>query len=104
MSNVYVWDRNDGVTVIDTGIPDSASLILEAPASLGRRAEDVREIVLTHSHRRQTGSVAELAQRTGKTLLAHPAHAAVIGGLRTPPAPDVTELERSLAELVETYI
>jgi glyoxylase-like metal-dependent hydrolase (beta-lactamase superfamily II) len=98
VTNVYVWDWNDGITLIDTGIPGSAVTILEALASLGRSAKDVKEIVLTHFHRDHVGSAAELAQHTPARVLAHPADAAVIAGLQHPPTPDLTDLERSLAQ------
>jgi glyoxylase-like metal-dependent hydrolase (beta-lactamase superfamily II) len=67
VSNVYVWDWNDGVTLIDTGIPGSAATILEALASLGRSPEDVKEIVLTHFHRDLTGDT--IAAHEGAPIL-----------------------------------
>ena len=97
VSNVYIWDWNDGITLIDTGIAGSTTTILEALGSLGRGAEDVKEIVLTHFHGDHTGSAAELAEDTGASVLAHPADATIITGLQSPPRPDLTELERSLA-------
>jgi glyoxylase-like metal-dependent hydrolase (beta-lactamase superfamily II) len=98
VSNVYIWDWNDGITIIDTGIPGSAATILEALAALGRGADDVKEIVLTHFHRDHTGSAAELALRTGASVLAQTADATVITGVQDPPQPDLTVLERSLAQ------
>jgi glyoxylase-like metal-dependent hydrolase (beta-lactamase superfamily II) len=98
VSNVYIWNWNDGITLIDTGVPESAAGILEAIASLGGSPEGIKEIVLTHFHRDHTGSAAELAQRTGASVLVHPADAAVIAGRRSPPVPDLTDMERVLAQ------
>jgi glyoxylase-like metal-dependent hydrolase (beta-lactamase superfamily II) len=89
-----------GLTLIDTGTPGSAAAILQAIESIGHRPEDVREIVLTHFHADHTGSAAELAQRTGATVMAHRADAAVIRWLQPPAPPDLTELERPLAAML----
>jgi hypothetical protein len=42
----------------------------------------------------------EVAQRTGATVIAHRADAAVIRGLQPPAPPQLTELERPLAEML----
>jgi glyoxylase-like metal-dependent hydrolase (beta-lactamase superfamily II) len=100
VSNAYLWDWHDGVTLIDSGLPGSEAVILEALAALGRRPDDVREIVLTHFHRDHPGSAADLAARSGAQVLAHRADAAIIGGHVPPIAPHLTDLERPLADLL----
>ena len=60
--NCYLWVDEDGVTLIDTGWPDSAELIGRALQALGRRREDVTRIVLTHFHEDHAGSAAEIAE------------------------------------------
>src|SRR5262245_17651154 len=98
VSNAYLWDWGDGLTLIDTGIPGSADAILGAIGSLSRRPEDVHEIVLTHFHADHTGSVADLAQLTRASVLAHQADAPIIRGEPPPIPPQLTALERPLAE------
>jgi glyoxylase-like metal-dependent hydrolase (beta-lactamase superfamily II) len=39
----------DGVIVVDTGVPGSATAILAAVEELGRDAADVTDIVITHA-------------------------------------------------------
>lgn len=99
-SNVYIWESDGLLSVVDTGVPGSADAILAALDSIRRAPQDVAEIVLTHFHRDHTGSVAELPRRTGARVVAHPADAAIIEGREVPPPPKLTELERPLAEML----
>ncbi len=52
--NWYLLDGDDGVTVVDAGLPRHWSLLPRALQRLGRRLDDVRAVVLTHSRRRAT--------------------------------------------------
>lgn len=98
VGHVYIWDWTQGLTLVDTGVPGSADTILAAIESLGRRPEDVKEVLLTHFHRDHSGSAATLVQRTGASVLAHPADAAIIAHRTPPTPPSLTDLERPLAE------
>ncbi|WP_241383361.1 MBL fold metallo-hydrolase [Rhodococcus sp. CH91] len=79
--NVYLIEDDDGITVVDTGLPATAGRIEEAVARIGRRVDDVRGIVLTHAHFDHVGSAKRLheqwhvpvwAHRDEKFLAAHP--------------------------------
>ena len=96
IGQVYLWARQEDVTVIDTGISGSAAAIMRAIDMIGRRPEDVKEILLTHFHDDHIGGAAELVQLTGATLIAHPADAAVIRGQQSETPPDLTERERQM--------
>lgn len=48
--NWYLLEDDDGVTVVDAGLPSSWSSLRFALSKLGRRLDDVRAIVLTHAH------------------------------------------------------
>src|SRR3954451_6244595 len=98
IGQAYIWDWDAGLTVIDTGVPGSASAILQAIEALGRRPSDVKEIVLTHYHYDHRGSAAELAARTGATVIAHVAEAPFISGTRPQIPPKLTDFERPIAE------
>ena len=76
--NVYVLETADGLVVLDTGFPNSASKILDGVRALGRRPDDVRHIVLTHAHPDHIGSAAALKRETGATVWAHPIDAPII--------------------------
>jgi glyoxylase-like metal-dependent hydrolase (beta-lactamase superfamily II) len=99
-SNVYVWESDGLLSLVDTGVPGSADAILAAVDALGHAPEALTEILLTHFHRDHTGSAAELARRTGARVVAHPADAAIVEGRERPPRPHLTELERPLAEML----
>lgn len=71
MVNVYVLEVEDGCALIDTGFRNSADKILKAIASIGKRPEDIRHIVLTHGHPDHIGSAAALKRATGATVYAH---------------------------------
>lgn len=48
--NFYVVEDDDGLTLIDSGWPDSWPAITDALVSLNRPASDVKALLLTHSH------------------------------------------------------
>ena len=76
---VYVWQDDDSVTVIDTGAPGSGAQMLAAVPRIDR-------IVLTHGHVDHCGSAAELHEATGATVSAGAGDAAVIrAGAAMPP-------------------
>ena len=84
IGQAYIWDWDDGLTVVDTGIAGSADAILDAVEVLGREPADVKEIVLTHYHDDHRGGAAELGARTGATVVAHRAEAPVIARRAAP--------------------
>ncbi|MER7399423.1 MBL fold metallo-hydrolase [Streptomyces sp. NPDC000151] len=89
-----------GYALVDTGVAGSAPAVLEALAGLGGRPEDVRQIVLTHSHLDHTGSAADLVAATGATVLAGAPDAPVIRGAAPEPEPVPTATERVLHEKI----
>src|SRR6201989_2559009 len=56
--NMYLVAEDDGLTVVDTGIPGSAKAILTGGAELGA---PIRRIALTHAHGDHIGSLDALA-------------------------------------------
>jgi len=100
IGQVYIWDWGGGLTIVDTGIDGSAPAILGAIESLGRHPQDVREIVITHSHDDHRGGAAELAARTGAAVIAHRADAPAIRGQRPFTPPVLIDFERPIFEAV----
>jgi glyoxylase-like metal-dependent hydrolase (beta-lactamase superfamily II) len=57
MVNAYLVEEDDGLTVIDTGMPGTAKAILAAAEGLGK---PITTILLTHAHGDHVGSVDAL--------------------------------------------
>jgi len=100
ISQAYIWERPEGLTIIDTCIAGSESEILDAVAALGHRPEDVTEVVLTHFHADHCGSAAAIASATQATVIAHRVDAPAIAGLEHGRPPVLTVEERPLAESI----
>jgi glyoxylase-like metal-dependent hydrolase (beta-lactamase superfamily II) len=49
---------DDGVTLVDTGLPGSAPRIHRALAAIDRKPADVRRVILTHYHKDHAGDLA----------------------------------------------
>lgn len=94
--NCYIWLDSDGVTLIDTGWPDSAELIAAALAALGRDRTDVRRIVLTHFHEDHTGSAAEIATWAAVEVIAGAGDSRYVTGARRGPLPVLTDPEKAI--------
>jgi glyoxylase-like metal-dependent hydrolase (beta-lactamase superfamily II) len=84
--NCYLVREKNGLTLIDTMIPGSASLILRAAQSLDLQIE---RIVITHAHHDHVGSLDELsALLPGIEILSSAREARIMSGDHTP---DITE-------------
>ena len=65
IGRAYLYQEQDRLTLIDTGLTDSTERILAVVGKIGRKPEDVRRIFITHHHNDHTGSLADLVERTG---------------------------------------
>ena len=89
-SNSYIIDGDQGVTLIDTGLPNRQTKVVEVLSGIGRSIADVRAIVVTHSHADHVGGAAVLKRESQAPLFASPIDAPAIQGKeRTPPPPIV---------------
>jgi glyoxylase-like metal-dependent hydrolase (beta-lactamase superfamily II) len=70
VSNTYVLVDGDGLTLIDAGLPGTTKKILAYLASLGKSAQDVKWIVITHSDLDHIGGLAALQKATGARVYA----------------------------------
>ena len=73
------------LTLVDTGWPGSADIVLGYIEGLGLNAADLSRIVVTHCHLDHMGSLAALKARTSAQVLAHPEDAVLISGEQSPP-------------------
>lgn len=69
--HVYVWQWDQGLTLIDAGLPGNAPTILEALKKAGFSPQDVTRIIITHGDVDHMGSLAALKSATGAQVLCH---------------------------------
>src|SRR5260370_22564436 len=104
IGNVSLWIGNDGLTLIDCGLPGSAPHIGAAIRQLGSHPADVAQLVLTHFHPDHVGAAADVKRWGQAQALAHRADAPFITGRRTGPPPDLADWERPLFEQVNRQV
>ena len=89
-TNVYLVEDDDGVLLVDTGLPRSKVQLLRALSLIGRGVEDIRAVVLTHGHFDHVGTAEHLRSAHGIPVYCHPddartaAHPYSYGRERTP--------------------
>jgi glyoxylase-like metal-dependent hydrolase (beta-lactamase superfamily II) len=81
-ANVYLLVAEDGLTLVDTGMPGNAKTILTAIRGIGREPSELRHIVLTHSDPDHSGSAAHLKDLTGALVAIHEQDAPALAGKR----------------------
>jgi len=69
--NVYFLVSDNGLILIDTGLPGNGRRITEQIEKGGYSVKDLKTIVLTHSHMDHAGSAAEIISITGAKVWAH---------------------------------
>ena len=76
----YAVVVDDGVVLVDTGIPGRADKLARAIEAARRPIGEVHTILLTHWHPDHVGGVAELRRRSGARVVAHAIDAQRIDG------------------------
>jgi len=68
---VFLILDGDDLVLVDTGTSGSDEKILQAINSLGKSAQSIRQIVITHLHTDHTGSLAAIKEVSGAEVCAH---------------------------------
>jgi glyoxylase-like metal-dependent hydrolase (beta-lactamase superfamily II) len=89
--NAFVVDGDDGVTLVDTGLPGRDAAIRAALKVIGRSLRDVTAIVITHAHVDHVGGAAALGRDSGAAVYAPTRDAPAIRGERLKPPPPVAD-------------
>lgn len=84
VANVYLVVTEDGLLLVDSGMPGNAKRILAFTQNLGYQPRDLRFIVLTHCDIDHVGSVAKLKELTGAQVAIHELDAPVLSGEQKP--------------------
>ena len=97
--NAFIVDGDEGVTLVDTGMPNRQGAVTEALGDIGRSAKDITSILLTHAHLDHYGGAAALWAASSADVFASHEDAAVIRGDHKagfPPAFDRVPFSRYL--------
>lgn len=71
MVNVFLIAMPDGLTMVDAGVSTSWRRIEKAILGMGRRPDDVSDILVTHLHADHTGGLAHAQEATGARVWMH---------------------------------
>jgi glyoxylase-like metal-dependent hydrolase (beta-lactamase superfamily II) len=85
-ANAYLVKRDNGIIVVDTGLPGNAGKIIDYVQNIGGHPSDIKTIVLTHSDMDHAGSVARLKEETKARVAIHEADAPRLSGEEEPKA------------------
>ena len=79
--NVYLIVNDDELTLIDTGMPHKAQVILKyITETLNKQPEDLKTIILTHGDIDHIGNLTDLKQISGAIVAAHSIETDYIAG------------------------
>ena len=71
-SNIYLWEKERELILIDAGSPGDAGTIRQYIHELGRRLEELTAILLTHADADHIQGLAKIKQTLKTTVSAHP--------------------------------
>lgn len=74
-ANAYLLQGEEGITIVDTGMPGNAPRILDYVESIGCDRSDIKTIALTHPDMDHAGSAARLKEATQAKVAIHEADA-----------------------------
>jgi glyoxylase-like metal-dependent hydrolase (beta-lactamase superfamily II) len=87
---------DDGVVLVDTGLPKRSAKVERALHEARRTVGDVRAVLFTHWHADHTGGGADLVRRSGARTVAHTLDAPVISGAVPMPLTPLQKVTRFL--------
>jgi glyoxylase-like metal-dependent hydrolase (beta-lactamase superfamily II) len=70
-TNWYLLEEDGRITVVDTGVPSSWESLHQALARLGRRADQIEAVVLTHAHFDHIGFAERARTELGVPVWVH---------------------------------
>src|SRR3954469_16439261 len=70
-TNWYLVEDEEGVTVVDCGVPSSWESLVQALPQIGRTQRDIRAVVLTHAHFDHVGFAERARRELGVPVYVH---------------------------------
>jgi glyoxylase-like metal-dependent hydrolase (beta-lactamase superfamily II) len=67
---VYLITEGDGLTLVDTGMPNAPRKIVRQMKQAGHAPTDIKHILITHAHLDHTGGLAALKEIGGAEVIA----------------------------------
>src|SRR3970282_2721915 len=95
--NAFLIAGDDGLTLVDSGLPGKKDPILSAVAAVGRQPADLMHILITHHHIDHMGSLGDLMEATGAKSYVHPLDSAIVRGDQPQPGPNPASLLGKMA-------
>jgi glyoxylase-like metal-dependent hydrolase (beta-lactamase superfamily II) len=83
--NAYLVVTDDGLVLVDTGLPRGYVKLERAIADAQRSVGEIRTVLLTHWHPDHTGGLTWVRSASGARVVAHAVDAPVITGSRRAP-------------------
>jgi glyoxylase-like metal-dependent hydrolase (beta-lactamase superfamily II) len=94
--NAYLVVTDDGLVLVDTGLPRTHAKLQRELAEAGRSVGEIRTVLLTHWHTDHTGGLPRVRVTSGARVVASAADAAVVTGERPAPFTTIMKLTRPL--------
>lgn len=93
---------DDGLVLLDVGLPQSAPLVEENIRTLGFAVDDVKYVLTSHTHYDHVGGVAAVVHDSGATAVSSPAGSASLrDGQVAPDDPQASDIENAAFPAVE---
>jgi len=92
--NAYLVVTDDGLVLVDTGLPRTHAKLQQQIADAQRSVHDIRSVLLTHWHIDHTGGLAHVQRASGARIVASAIDAPVVDGSEPAPETAVMKLAR----------